>query len=76
MAKRTICCGGKIVEAEKPIYDKLAELESEIKGLKLMVGRLAEKPNGIVALHGALKGITVDEKEFKEAERALFGAGD
>ncbi|MEW6222862.1 MAG: hypothetical protein AB1476_06130 [Candidatus Hadarchaeota archaeon] len=65
-----------MVEAEKPIYDKLAELESEIKGLKLMVRELAGKPKGIVALHGALKGITVDEEEFKEAERSLFGAGD
>lgn len=64
-----------MVEAEEPIYAKLAELENEIRGLKLIVAELAEKPKGIVTLHGMLEGISVSEEDFKEAKHALFKLG-
>lgn len=64
-----------MAEAEEPIYAKLAELENEIKGLKLMIAELAEKPKGVVAIGGMLEGISVGEEEFKEAERSLFKRG-
>ena len=64
-----------MVKAQEPIYAKLAELENEIKGLKLMVAELAEKQKGVVAIEGILEGISVKEKEFKEAERSLFKLG-
>lgn len=65
----------KMVGAEKSIHAKLSELENEIKGLKLMMTELIGKTKGIVALEGALKGVTVCEEDFEEAKKALFKPG-
>lgn len=64
-----------MVGAEKSIHAKLSELENEIKGLKLMLTELVEKPRGIVALEGTLKGVTVGEEDFEGAKHALFKPG-
>jgi hypothetical protein len=64
-----------VVEDEKPVYEKLAELENEIKGLKLMVAELVGKPKEVVSLEGMLTGVLIGEGDFEEAKRALFKLG-
>lgn len=63
------------MEAKKPVYEKLAELENEIKGLKLMVAELVGKPKEVVSLEGMLAGVSIGEGDFEEAKRALFKLG-
>lgn len=58
-----------------PIYMKLDEMENEIKSLKLMTILQTEQPKTVVSLQGVLKGISVDEKDFEEAESSLFKFG-
>lgn len=53
---------------------KLENIETELSGLKSIIVRLIQHPehNKIVKLKGLLKGISVDEKDIKEAKRSLF----
>lgn len=51
-------------------WQKIKALEEEIKQLKA-VNKPSKKPKG-KSLYGILKGVKVSEKDFKEAEEALF----
>lgn len=51
-------------------WQKIKALEEEIKQLKA-VNKPAKKTQG-KSLYGFLKGVKVSEKDFKEAEKALF----
>jgi len=64
-----------MAEVEESIQAKLSELENEIKELKSLVSGLVGKPRRVVAIGGFLKGLVVNEEEFKQAERALFETG-
>ena len=59
----------------QPIYPKLNEIENEIHNLKVLILRTLEpkeEAKQVVSLKGMLKGIKIEEKDFKEAERSLF----
>lgn len=51
-------------------WQKIKSLEKEIKQLKA-INMPVKKANG-KSLYGIIKGIRVTEKDFSEAERALF----
>lgn len=51
-------------------WQKIKALEQEIKQLK-SVNKPSKKGKGKF-LYGILKGVKVSEKDFKEAEEALF----
>lgn len=56
---------------------KFDMIEKEIDSLKAMIVKLSQnkKRNNIIKLEGALKGISVTEKEIGDAKKSLFKAG-
>ena len=53
---------------------KLENIETELSSLKSILIKLVQHPeqNKVIKLKGQLKGITVDEKDIKEAKKSLF----
>ena len=59
------------------ISRKLSSIENEINTLKAMVLKLSQgkKHNSILQLEGALKGVSVSEKDIESAKKSLFKVG-
>lgn len=56
----------------KKLYPELKKIESEIQVLKILVFQSIQLPKQKASLKGLLKGITVSEKDIKEAKKLLF----
>jgi len=63
------------MESELKIDQKLGKIEEDINNLKSIIINLIQKPKKNIKLKGLLKGISVSEKDIKEARKSMFKIG-
>jgi len=57
------------MKSELEINQKLDKIEEELNNLKAVIFDIIQKPKKNIKLKGLLKGISISEKDIKEAKK-------